>query len=305
MKPRASLSLDLDNLWSYLKVHGDAGWSSYPSYLAHAVPRMLGVLADARLYITFFVVGADAARAENREALRAIAGAGHEVGNHSYHHEPWIASANERDAYDELTRAHDAIFEATGREPRGFRGPGFACSQPLLSALARLNYAYDASRLPTFIGPLARWYYFRTSSLTAEQRNERSALFGAWHDVLTKNCPHVVRTPRGTLMEIPVTTMPGARIPIHFSYLHYIAGRSPKAAERYFASALELCRLTGTSPSLLLHPLDMLGYDDAPQLRFFPGMDARGGDKIELTLRFLNMLKARFDVTPMGIAACA
>jgi hypothetical protein len=25
-KPLASLSLDLDNLWSYMKTHGDPGW---------------------------------------------------------------------------------------------------------------------------------------------------------------------------------------------------------------------------------------------------------------------------------------
>lgn len=29
----ASISLDLDNLWSYLKIHGDDGWRSFPSYL--------------------------------------------------------------------------------------------------------------------------------------------------------------------------------------------------------------------------------------------------------------------------------
>ena len=29
-KPIASLSLDLDNKWSYLKTHGDAGWDSFP-----------------------------------------------------------------------------------------------------------------------------------------------------------------------------------------------------------------------------------------------------------------------------------
>ena len=33
MNPPASISLDLDNLWSYMKIHGDAGWDDYPSYL--------------------------------------------------------------------------------------------------------------------------------------------------------------------------------------------------------------------------------------------------------------------------------
>ena len=29
----ASISLDLDNLWSYLKTQGAPGWESFPSYL--------------------------------------------------------------------------------------------------------------------------------------------------------------------------------------------------------------------------------------------------------------------------------
>ena len=38
-KTIASLSLDLDNKWSYLKTHGDPGWESFPSYLGILVPR--------------------------------------------------------------------------------------------------------------------------------------------------------------------------------------------------------------------------------------------------------------------------
>ena len=45
-KPAASLSLDLDNQWSYMKTHGDPGWESLPSYLALVVPRVLDFLAN-------------------------------------------------------------------------------------------------------------------------------------------------------------------------------------------------------------------------------------------------------------------
>ena len=39
-----SLSLDLDNLWSYMKTHGDPRWQAFPSYLDTVVPRFLGLL---------------------------------------------------------------------------------------------------------------------------------------------------------------------------------------------------------------------------------------------------------------------
>ena len=57
MKPIASLSLDLDNEWSYLKTHGDPGWETLPSYLDIVIPRVLDILARRKLRITFFVVG--------------------------------------------------------------------------------------------------------------------------------------------------------------------------------------------------------------------------------------------------------
>ncbi len=48
-KPLASLSLDLDNRWSYMKTHGDEGWESFPSYLDVVVPRVLDLLAKRNL----------------------------------------------------------------------------------------------------------------------------------------------------------------------------------------------------------------------------------------------------------------
>ena len=71
MKPIASLSLDLDNKWSYMKTHGDAGWESFPSYLDLLVPRVLAFLKERNLKITFFIVGQDAALEKNRDGIIA------------------------------------------------------------------------------------------------------------------------------------------------------------------------------------------------------------------------------------------
>ncbi len=298
-RPLASLSLDLDNLWSYLKVQGNPEWRALPSFLDRAVPRILAYLASRDATITFFLVGQDAAREEHREALQAIAAAGHEIGNHSFHHEPWVASAPFQEADREIARAHEAIALATGREPCGFRGPGFATSPALLAALRSRGYRYDASCVPTFVGPLARWYYLRAAKLRGPERRKRAALFGRFRDVAAPNRAHAKATPYGRIVEVPVTTMPWTRLPIHLSYVHYLDGLSPKAADAYFATALDLCRATGTAPSLLLHPLDFLGGDDVPELRFFPAMDRCGERKTAATARFVDAYLRRFEVVPM------
>src|SRR5262249_8483709 len=122
-KPIASLSLDLDNKWSYLKTHGDRGWEQYPSYLDVVVPRFLEMLGSLDLRTTVFIVGQDAAIARNRSLLRSIAAAGHEIGNHSFHHEPWLHLYSPAEIEAEISTAEESIAAATGVVPSGFRGP--------------------------------------------------------------------------------------------------------------------------------------------------------------------------------------
>lgn len=301
MKPIASLSLDLDNQWSYMKTHGDAGWESFPSYLDVLVPRVLDFLKVRNLTITVFIVGQDAALDKNREALRAIADAGHEIGNHSFHHEPWLHLYTEQQVEDELANAEDHIERVTGRKPIGFRGPGFSLSETTLRVLARRGYLYDASTFPTFLGPLARAYYLMTTKCTSEEMEKRRALFGSWSDGLRPLKPYQWRmnAMNGRLMEIPVTTMPLLKVPIHVSYVLYLSVFSRFLALLYFRAALKLCLLTGTQPSLLLHPLDFLGGDDLEALSFFPGMGLPSKKKIEVVSEAIRLLSEDFSVLTM------
>ncbi len=295
-KPIASVSLDLDNKWSYLKTHGEPGWETFPTYLPLVVPRVLDFLRARGLTITFFVVGQDAGRDEDRAALRAIADAGHEVGNHSFRHEPWLHLYGEAEIEAEIARAEEALEKATGRRPVGFRGPGFSLSAATLDVLARRGYEYDATTFPTFLGPLARAYYFMTARLTPEERARRKALFGAFGEGFRPLRPYRWRTASGPLPEVPVTTMPLFKVPIHVSYLLYLAGFSRGLALAYFRAALTLCRLTGVRPSLLLHPLDFLGCDDEKDLSFFPAMRTPAAPKLALVSDALRLLAGAYDL---------
>jgi len=306
VKPVASLSLDLDNQWSYMKTHGDARWEEYPSYLDVAVPRFLGVLDQLGLRITVFVVGQDAALERNGPALRRVADAGHEIGNHSFRHEPWLHLYSDEQVADEILRAETAIEAATGMRPRGFRGPGFSLSPTVLKVLQRRGYEYDCSTFPTFLGPLARAYYLMSSaSLPAEERAKRSQLFGGWREGLRPIDPYRWRWPGGSLLEIPVTTFPALRVPIHLSYVIYLSRASPLLARTYFSAALEACRRSGTGPSILLHPLDFLSGSDVAALSFFPGMSLPIDRKLDCVRRCLSALARSFEVLPMGAHARA
>jgi hypothetical protein len=294
----ASLSLDLDNKWTYLKIHGDPGWETFPSYLDILVPRVLEFLEKRELRITFFIVGQDAALQKNLASLRMISAAGHNLGNHSFSHEPWFERYDRRQTESEILLAEEHIKKVTGQRPVGFRGPGFSFSQTVLEVLGRHGYLYDASTFPTFFGPLARIYYLSHSSLTGVDRKQRGKLFGSFADGFRPLSAYHWNGGKG-LLELPVTTMPLLRAPVHLSYLLYLSRFSRRVALSYFRAALRLCSIFGVAPSLLLHPLDFLGADDHLGLDFFPAMQLSAKQKHAFLSEALQIYCDRFSVTSL------
>lgn len=294
------LSLDLDNKWSYLKTHGDASWADFPSYLDSAVPHALAILAERGLKITFFVVGQDASIDANLPALRSIPAAGHEIGNHSFNHEPWMQRYDVARLREEFDQAEHALARVTDQQLRGFRGPGYSLSDDILEMLCERGYSYDASTLPSVLGPAARSYYFLKSNFTAEQAEDREQLFGRFSDGFRPLRPYRWQTRKGTILEMPVTTMPFFRLPFHFSYLLYLLQYSDALAMAYLRTALMLCRAAGVGPSMLLHPTDLLGSDDVTGMEFFPAMKLPGGRKRAFVARALRLYSRFYDVVPMG-----
>ncbi len=300
-KPLLSLSLDMDNQWSYMKIHGEEGWEEYPSYLDIFVPHVLQILEELELKITFFIVGQDAAFESNHKYLKAIADAGHDIGNHSFKHETWLHLYSKEEMQNEIDTAHDVIAEVTGKAPNGFRGPGFSWSNTLLEVLSEKGYSYDASTLPTIIGPLARLYYFSTSNLSKEEKEDRKEIFGKFSDGFRKLKPYYWKLRNSKkLLELPVTTMPLFRIPFHLSYLLYLSNISIHLTMFYLNIAIFLCKITRTEPSFLLHPLDIIGGDQIKSLAFFPGMNISSDRKVFIFKKVMKKLAKHYTLVDMN-----
>jgi hypothetical protein len=172
----------------------------------------------------------------------------------------------------------------------------------VLRVLARRGYQYDASTFPTFLGPLARAYYFATSKLSPEEMEKRKGLFGKFQEGFRPLKPYQWKL-MGDLIEIPVTTMPIFKIPIHVSYLLYLGVFSQTLALWYFHLAIALCRLMRVQPSLLLHPLDFMGGEDVPELAFFPAMNQPSYKKVALVGKILEILSKHYAIAPMSVHA--
>jgi peptidoglycan/xylan/chitin deacetylase (PgdA/CDA1 family) len=91
---------------------------------------------------TFFLEGEHGRHRPS--AVADVVARGHELGMHGWAHEPWstLPPAEEDDL---AARATDALAEAAGVRPAGFRAPGGSRTDHTPAVLARLGYAYDAS----------------------------------------------------------------------------------------------------------------------------------------------------------------
>jgi hypothetical protein len=243
---------------------------------------------------------------KNQDFLRLLIERGHEVANHSFHHEVWLHTHPKESIEREILRAEEHIYRATGQKPIGFRGPGFVWSPVLLQILAENHYLYDATILPTYIGPLARMYYFWNSSLNPEEKEQRKKIYSSFREALRPVKPYRWKLNSNMeLLEIPVTTIPILKIPFHLSYLIYLSRFSKILMFFYLKSAMMLCRLTETAPSFLLHPLDFIGKREAPELSFFPGMNVTAEHKSQLIQQVIRSISKHFEFINMSTYAKA
>ena len=174
-----------------------------PVELDRLLPEMLELLAAAGCRATFFVLGEVAERLPRR--VRELAGAGHEVASHGFHH----LRACERPAAEfarDIRRSKALLEDLLGEPVRGFRAPEWSLRtlrSPLLPLVAAAGFDYDSSLVPySFSGRRANPVF--ASRLRWERAETATAAAGG------------AAGPTGSLelLELPVFTFGGvARIP--------------------------------------------------------------------------------------------
>jgi peptidoglycan/xylan/chitin deacetylase (PgdA/CDA1 family) len=107
--------------WSSVRVNGPyiaMTFDDGPS--AKLTPKLLDILAERHIHVTFFVVGENVKL--HPEIVKREVAEGHEVGNHSWDH-PDFAKKSEEFVRSQLDRTNDAIAAAIGHPPIYLRPP--------------------------------------------------------------------------------------------------------------------------------------------------------------------------------------
>jgi len=222
---RCSLSVDLDAIGCYYRIHG---LGVPPESLSHLVlerclPRFLEVLDRRGIRGTFFVVAGDVDREawgpkvadSARKIVGDLAENGHEIGNHSYSHSYAFARWGREEVRREL-ESSGRVLQELGAELRGFRAPGYDLSGAIAAELVAAGYAYDSSIFP------APGYYAAKLAVLAGMRllgRESGAVLTNPRALLAPTEPYRAdlqrpwRRGQSELVELPIAVTPGLRIP--------------------------------------------------------------------------------------------
>src|SRR5437660_2972936 len=166
-------------------------WDALPARIEPATLRILDLFERHRTRGTFFILGWVAERYPR--LVRQIVAAGHEIGCHSYaHHLVYQLTPPQFRADTE--RAAAAIANACGVRPVLYRAPSYSIVRRsfwALEILVELGFTHDSSVVPIV--------------------HDRYGIPG------TNRHAHVIQTPAGPILEIPVATVelaPGRVAPV-------------------------------------------------------------------------------------------
>ncbi|MBT8468768.1 MAG: polysaccharide deacetylase family protein [Deltaproteobacteria bacterium] len=182
----ASISIDLDEVPRYASIHGvdaPAGRGAHAVY-ENCVPRLTAWLDDESIRATFFAIGEDLEREQNRNTIAGLHAAGHEIGNHSYHHYYDLTRRAAGDMGEEIQNGATIIEHSCGKRPVGFRAPGYSVSDVLFSALEASGVEYDSS-----VFPCPSYYAVKAAALASMKLRGRQSA-----SILDR--PSVLRAPR-------------------------------------------------------------------------------------------------------------
>ena len=213
-----SLSIDLDEIPCYTAIHGlpMPEESAARAIYQRAVPRFEALFDELGGRGTFFAVGQDLKEEHAAAAIARLHAAGHEIGNHSFHHRYDLTRRDAATIRQDIADGSAAIAAVTGQAPLGFRAPGYTVTDILLEQARALGFSYDSS---VFSSP--PYYSAKAAALCAITLRGRTS-----HSVL--DTPRVLTAPtdpyrigahytqRGEgLLELPigVTSLASGQLP--------------------------------------------------------------------------------------------
>jgi hypothetical protein len=240
--PTAVLSVDLEYFRHTPAVRSAAGTLGEQDVGEAGVTFLSDAFDRRGIETTWFVVADIVESAPG--PVSELAAAGHEIGSHTRHHH-LLSDLDDEPRQSEIERSKSLLEDATGTTVRGFRAPAFDRGPAHFDALAAAGYEYDSSVVPSRAIP--GWY-------GGENDRQRPG-------------PATVIQPGGpeTVAELPVSVMPGLRLPLTGTWLRFFG-------PQYTILGMRLLARRGITPVLYVHPwelVDLPAVEGVPKRVFY------------------------------------
>lgn len=237
MTDRAVLSIDVELFAQTPAYRRAAGTLDDPTVGLDGIDVFGDLLDEHDATATCFVVSSLAA--EHPGAVRSLAAAGYEIGSHTHTHR-LLSDVDPAERREELARSRAVLERVTDEAVVGFRAPAFDRPPDHFTALDEAGYEYDSSVVASRSIP--GWY----GGGSARQSPTAATAVDA-------GAP-------AHLAELPVSAMPGLRLPLTGAWLRFFG-------PRYTVLGMRLLARRDIAPVLYVHPWELV---DLPAVEGVP-----------------------------------
>ena len=261
---RAALSVDVE-FFTHLPAYRNAAGTTAQSGVGRAgIDALLDAFDDAGARGTFFTVS-DIVDT-NPETVGRIADR-HELASHTHTHRH-LSELTPDERRAELADSKAQLEAATDADVVGFRAPSFDVADDHFDLLEGTGYTYDSSVVPARSIP--GWY-------GGDHRTHRPVPAGT----VSPGAPD-------TVTEVPVSVMPGLRLPLTGTWIRFFG-------VRYTLLGMRLLARRGIAPVLYVHPWELV---DLPAVDGVPGrVYVRTGAYMRRAVR--RVLDSAFEFVPV------
>lgn len=281
MKKYCTIQVDCDGLWVLTRLMGLEAAIEPDPVFELGMERLLGLLTEFGVKATFFVVAEDLKSQTKKDILKKIAQSGHEIASHGMQHR-YLNAISEKEKRDEIFTSKTKIEDTLGVKVRGFKAAGFAVNKDASEMLVEAGYEYDSSVFGNSLAYLMELF----SGIS----------YPKWDMITSPSSPYrssggnIFKKGGDGIAEIPVTTLPLLRFPIHFSY----AALGGKLYTGFIRKMLEA--RCSKFVNYLFHPLDMLDKSSVKIDANIYGLGISAESKMSMARDMLKFFKDQYDI---------
>ena len=297
-KISGSVSVDMDSLRLIYKAFNGQDASDNDVVYRKILPRFLKIFKKHNIKATFFVIGNETKSRNYQLMIQKMHSDGHEIANHTFSHPFNFSKLPKHEKKEEIKLCGQLIKDITGKEPVGFRAPGWNIDSDTIEILNKMGYLYDSSLYPSYFSYISTLYMLLINR--GKVHSKSISKFSYTFAPLTPYHPkkgEIWRTGNMRIFEFPINVTPFLRIPFFGTFLF-------STGKIFFDSSYKAIKSNKLLLNYELHAVELYDRDsDHVDQKIMdirhPAITRRFSDKLNYYEWFLSKFKKDYQLMPI------